>query len=260
MSIQVQTKDGVCTLTLDNEKRANALSPSMVRALMDALDAAEADDAVRVLVLTGKGKFFCAGMDLASAQSAPEFEPSRAVFERVASFPKPTIARINGGALGGGVGVAFCTDIRIADSNAAYFQFAEVSRGLVPAIISLYIVPQLGPSLSRQFFLTGEKISTQQLLQAGCLAAAVPTAALDDTVAAYSKMLLAGGPGAQKTIKRLISVVGNSNATEQEKNQTVKAVFEGMLQSEEAAYGMQAFLSKRAPNWAEFLKESKSKL
>ncbi|KAI8832822.1 2-ketocyclohexanecarboxyl-CoA hydrolase [Chytriomyces cf. hyalinus JEL632] len=259
MSIQVQTKDGVCTLTLDNAKRANALSPSMVRALMEALDAAEADDAVRVLVLTGRGKFFCAGMDLASAQSAPEFESSRAVFERVASFPKPTIGRINGGALGGGVGIAFCTDIRIADSNA-YFQFAEVSRGLVPAIISLYIVPQLGPSLSRQFFLTGEKISTQQLLQAGCLAAAVPTAALDETVAAYAKMLLAGGPGAQKTIKRLVSVVGSSNATEQEKSQTVKAVFEGMLRSEEAAYGMQAFLSKKAPNWAEFLKENKSKL
>ncbi|KAI8617501.1 ClpP/crotonase-like domain-containing protein [Chytriomyces sp. MP71] len=256
MSVQVDTIGGVCTLTLQNEKRANSLSAPMVVALATALDAAEKDDTVRVVVLTGSGKFFCAGMDLgaASAANGPAFAASLALFKRIADFPKPTVARINGPALGGGVGIAFCTDIRVSD-EAAFFQLAEVRRGLIPAIISLYIVPQLGPSRSRQYFLTGEKVPAKELFAAGCLAAAVPTVKLNETVAHYTALLAAGGPIAQTTIKRLVAVVGSS-APETTKLDTVKEVFENMLTSPEAAYGMRAFMSKQTPDWVQFTKDA----
>ncbi|KAJ3075193.1 hypothetical protein HDU98_008919 [Podochytrium sp. JEL0797] len=142
MSIQASTTGPVLTLSLNNPKRANALTSQMCNQLLEALDAAEKDPSVRVVVLTGEGKYFSAGMDLARASdgSNAPFDAAMAVFRRIKDFPKPTIGRVNGPALGGGVGLLFSTDIRIAVDHA-FIQLAEVKRGLIPAIISLVIVP-----------------------------------------------------------------------------------------------------------------------
>ncbi|KAJ3332139.1 hypothetical protein HDU76_001173, partial [Blyttiomyces sp. JEL0837] len=150
--------DGIATITLDNERRANSLSAQMVKEFLEALDRLETDDAVRVVIITGKGKYFCSGMDLAAASSSTSsspFDSSKHLFNRLQTFPKPTIALANGPALGGGVGLLLCTDIRLMLSSA-YIQLTEVRRGLIPAIISLYIIPEIGRSRARQWFLSGE--------------------------------------------------------------------------------------------------------
>ncbi|KAJ3043271.1 EnoyL-CoA hydratase, partial [Rhizoclosmatium hyalinum] len=146
-----------------------------------------------------------------------------------------TVARINGPALGGGVGLVFATDFRIA-IDSSFIQLAEVKRGLIPAIISLYIVPQLGPSLSRAFFLTGEKVPIQRLHQAGIIySIATSPTHLDESVSSLAALLIEGGPSAQSTIKQLIRVVSGSES-EDSKVRHVKSVFEGMMKSKEAAY------------------------
>ncbi|KAJ3353235.1 hypothetical protein HDU83_007063 [Entophlyctis luteolus] len=270
VTVTTNTASGVCELTLSNPKRANSLSSSMCSQLLDALDRAERDVNVRVVVITGEGKYFCSGMDLgaASAGTSAPFDSGLALFSRIARFPKPTIAKVNGPALGGGVGLLFCTDIRVADETA-YVQLAEVRRGLIPAIISLFIVPQLGPSLSRQYFLTGEKVPVATLARQGIVAASVPTDQLASKVSEFVALLAAGGPGAQATIKQLIDCVSGATAAtasaadgadDVRKREHVRKVFEGMMTSEEAAYGMQAFLTKQTPDWVAFTKESSSKL
>ncbi|KAI9331758.1 ClpP/crotonase-like domain-containing protein [Obelidium mucronatum] len=199
-------------------------------------------------------------MDLSTASSgaAAPFDTALNLFTRIAEFPKPTIGKINGPALGGGVGLLFVTDIRIAVDNA-FVQLAEVKRGLIPAIISLFIVPQLGPCLSKQYFLTGEKVPVQKLLQAGCITACVPGDKLDAVVADFAAVLLEGGPQAQSTIKQLVRVVDGADSKEG-KTLFVKGVFEGMMKSKEAAYGMKAFLDKKKPDWLAYLGKPSAKL
>ncbi|ORY37031.1 ClpP/crotonase [Rhizoclosmatium globosum] len=206
MSVSTTRFNGVLTLTLNNPTRANALSPTMVAELIKELDKAEKDDDVRVLVLTGEGLFFSAGMDLAAASkgSGAPFDTALSIFKRIADSQNqqviidyiyyPMFARINGPALGGGVGLVFATDFRIA-IDSSFIQLAEVKRGLIPAIISLYIVPQLGPSLSRAFFLTGEKVPIQRLHQAGIIySIATSPTHLDESVSSLAALLIEGGP------------------------------------------------------------------
>ncbi|KAI8851957.1 ClpP/crotonase-like domain-containing protein, partial [Chytridium lagenaria] len=157
--VNVEIVDGVMTVTLDNPKRANALSNEMCVAFLEAMDEAERDDGVRVIVITGSGKYFCSGMDLSSASSSTTktpFDAAHHLFQRLSDHPKPTIAHLNGPALGGGVGLAFSCDLRCAHPSV-FFQLAEVRRGLIPAIISLRIIPEVGPRVARRWFMTGEK-------------------------------------------------------------------------------------------------------
>ncbi|KAJ3130761.1 EnoyL-CoA hydratase [Physocladia obscura] len=236
MSVKSSITNNVCTLTLCNSSRANSLTSDMCSQLVVALDEVERNPVVRVVVLTGDG------MDLSSASSAaatPPFDAALAVFDRVAKFPKPTIAKMNGPALGGGVGLLFCTDIRIA-LDSAFIQLAEVKRGLIPAIISLYIVPQLGPSLSRQYFLTGERVSANTLVNCGGhIAACVSsTENLEAKVNEFAQILVQGAPNAQATIKHMVQFISDSSNSEPEKFAHIKKVFNDMLVSKEATYGM----------------------
>ncbi|KAI9340773.1 ClpP/crotonase-like domain-containing protein [Zopfochytrium polystomum] len=254
--LEVVVVNRVATVAFNNPRRANSLSRDMCEALEKALVALATDDSVHVLVLTGKGKYFCSGMDLGAASSAhgsSPFDSSVVLFEQIANFPKPTIALLNGPAIGGGVGIAFCTDLRIMHSNA-YIQLAEVKRGLIPAIISLYIVPKVGPGIAGQWFLTGEKITPERLYAIGAVAATgASPEALQEVVDVYAEQLKEGGPSALRNAKDLVRFVGGDH-TAPEKRAHVKAQFENMMTSDEAAYGMGEFLSKRKPNWAEYLK------
>ncbi|KAJ3218030.1 hypothetical protein HDU67_006730 [Dinochytrium kinnereticum] len=250
--------DGVMRITLDNPKRANALSQEMCSAFLEALDLAEKDVRVRVVVLTGSGKYFCSGMDLATASNssaATPFDASLKLFQRLSDFPKPTIARLNGPALGGGVGLAFSCDIRCADPST-FFQLAEVRRGLIPAIISIRIVPEIGPRVARRWFMTGEKVPCEKLKELGVVDAVGfvdETASgkhLDQVVDEFVGMLREGGPNTQGVIKELIRVVGGAGIPEEIRVAHVKKVFEAMLVSDEASHGMSAFMQKQRPNWA----------
>ncbi|CAG8608219.1 10996_t:CDS:1, partial [Acaulospora colombiana] len=252
--ILVNVENEVVTITLNRPERGNSLNSSMVFELLDAFNSAIVEKSIRVIVLTGAGKFFCTGLDLKignkSIEEASEiFEVGLRLYQTIKECPKPVIARINGPALGGGIGLIFTTDLRIAVSDA-YFSFLEVKRGLIPAIISLYIVPEIGTFKAKQYMLSGEKVTVDQAVSDKFLTCVVKNLkCLDDKVAQYAEELLSSAPGAMGTIKKLTNVIGSSS-TDELKKQHVKQTFLEMLDSEEAAYGMSSFGQKKKPDWS----------
>ncbi|KAI9022712.1 enoyl-CoA hydratase [Phycomyces nitens] len=236
---------GVATITLNRPHHGNALTIQMNQTILGLLPVFANDPAVRVLVITGAGPYFCTGMDLGAAlkgnqESFQEFD----IFHALYTFPKPVIARINGPCLGGGVGLVFVADIRIA-IDQAYFALTEVKRGLVPAIISQYLVPELGSLSAREYMLTGRRISTAE---ARFLSAVVPLDDLDSKVQSYCTMLISSAPQASATIKQLIRTVTTS--TDNDKLRVhLGTIYANMIKSDEAQYGIQAFINKRIPDW-----------
>jgi len=217
---------------------------------------------VRVVVLTASGKFFCTGMDLGASnqrdmqdqlQSGKENEGLK-LWQTLKQFPKPIIARINGPAMGGGWGLLFTTDIRIAVKDA-WFSFSEVKRGVVPAIISAYVVPELGSFRSRQLFLTGEKITAKQALDYGFLSDVVlDEEGLNVATEKYVNILLESGPKAMAVIKELVHFVENHPHPENLNN--VNIIFQKyVLSSEEARYGIMCFMNRQKPDWTQFHKD-----
>ncbi|KAI9594855.1 ClpP/crotonase-like domain-containing protein [Syncephalis fuscata] len=280
--------NGVATVTLNRPKRANAISPRMRDELTHAFRKLASDPVVRVAILTGAGQYFCTGMDLAQANSEPESSKAAKdpvvgaleMFDAIRHCPKPVIARIQGPALGGGVGLIFCADIRIAISKQSpakavdqpgkdvYFRLSEVERGLVPAVIARYIVPDLGPVRSRELMMTARLVTAVEALREwpGFLTKTVDSVDdLDAVVAHYISLLRNNAPLAMADAKQLVSVIGGgepatfgSTASIEEDKATklVKQVFTRMLTSEEAAYGIGEFLAKRRPDWDAFIAQS----
>ncbi|CAG8785455.1 16465_t:CDS:1, partial [Racocetra persica] len=156
----VEVSNQVATITLNRPERGNALTSEMVTEFLNIFTKIEDDTSIRIIVITGAGKFFCTGLDLQISSTIPEelsniFEIGYRFYKTIKDCPKPVIAKINGPALGGGLGLVFTTDIRITLKDA-YFSFPEVKRGVVPAIISRYVVPEIGLFKAKQYMLTGE--------------------------------------------------------------------------------------------------------
>lgn len=251
----------VATLTLNRPHKGNALTSTMNELLLSYLHQLEKDNEVRVIVLTGAGKFFCTGMDLSMAASGDNdldasFTKGIQVFETLYRFPKPIIARINGPCLGGGVGLVFTTDIRVAHQDV-YFALTEVKRGIIPAIISQYIVPELGPQRTREYMLTGRRVGTQEAIP---FLSKISTTAeqLDEQVKIYSDMLLESAPGAMADIKRLVETISSGAESQRAPRikEDVKKAYLNMMQSEEAAYGIMSFMTKKKPDWSSFAKDN----
>ncbi|CAO3659168.1 unnamed protein product [Rhizopus stolonifer] len=233
--ILLKIQDHVATLTLNRPNKGNALTAAMIDQLQSYLDQLKNNVNIRVIVLTGAGKYFCSGLDLSTTSLSDKkiqkdaFDQGIQIFDTLYHYPKPVIARINGPCLGGGVGLVFTTDIRIAHQNA-YFALSEVKRGLVPAIISQYIVPELGPHKAKEYMLTGMRVSASELH--GEL---------------LYNLLLESAPGAMASIKRLVYVIGENDP---QKSKHVKDTFLQMMKSKEAAYGIQSFMSEKRPDWS----------
>ncbi|KAF9928517.1 EnoyL-CoA hydratase [Linnemannia zychae] len=246
----------VATITLNRPKRGNALSGPMVNLFVDILNKAIDDPSVRVIVVTGSGKYFCTGMDLTPQDDTPSASDPVAVtqsmFSTLNRCPKPTIARVNGPALGGGVGIVFSCNFRIAQSSA-YFSMPEVHRGLIPALISEVIVPQLGPFRSKQYMLSGERVSAQEGHRVGFITSvAEDEASLDKKMQEYIDLLKLSGPGAMRDVKLLVDNVDNRGGDPKVVPAYVREAFGKMITSEEAAHGIGAFASREKPNWDEF--------
>eukprot|EP01116_Phalansterium_solitarium_P022548 TRINITY_DN7486_c0_g1_i1.p1 TRINITY_DN7486_c0_g1~~TRINITY_DN7486_c0_g1_i1.p1 ORF type:complete len:269 (-),score=58.79 TRINITY_DN7486_c0_g1_i1:144-950(-) len=262
--ILVDIASHVATVTLNRPTRGNAVTPTMTRELMTAFEKLSADSSVRVIVLTGSGKFFCTGMDLSATSKAssstggqPKASSPLELFETIFNCPKPVICQLNGPALGGGAGLVFVCDLRVALRSAS-LAFPEVKRGIVPALISAYVVPQLGPVRSMRYFLTGQAMSAGELHAIGVVSALADDAAALATATSHCvDLLLDSGPAAMATIKWLVHRVALS--AHQDNKAYVQQVFADMMQSDEAAYGFAQFLQKQKPNWTEFY-ASKSKL
>lgn len=258
----------IATITLNRPRKGNALTANMNELLLDMLAKLKEDASVRVLVLTGAGKFFCTGMDLsASSKSVDDpqqvregFRKGLRVFDALYHFPKPVIARVNGPALGGGVGLIFTTDFRVVAEEETYVALTEVKRGIIPAIISQYLVPELGRQRAREWMLTGRRVPAREA--AAYWTSVVPRNQLDQGVQKVIDMLVESAPGASADIKRLVHAIstgGNPEQHQQHVQQSVEDAYLKMMQSDEAVFGIMAFLNKEKPDWNQFLKD-KAKL
>jgi len=256
-TISVEREGRLVRLWLDRPEVHNAFNSAMIRELRAALRDVRDDAAVRVVVLSGKGKSFCAGADLNWMREIIRFSYEQNLQEslELADFlyelyalPKPTIARVNGAAIGGGAGFLSACDIVIASAEAK-FGLSEVKIGLVPACIAPYVVRRTGENLARQYFLTGERIDAHRALEIGLANAVVEAVRLDAKVEEIAWLLLSSGPEALSSCKELLRRVPGMGF-EEAKRFTAEMIA-GLRVSREGQEGMAAFLEKRKPKWAE---------
>jgi methylglutaconyl-CoA hydratase len=248
--VHYTVSQGVATITLDSPHNRNALSAQLRRELRDHLSAAEHDESARVIVLDHTGPVFCAGMDLkeaggasASSQGVNEFP---AILEQLWSSPKPVVAKLAGPARAGGVGLVAAADIAVA-AEGATFAFTEVRIGVVPAVISVTVLPRLLPRAAHELFLTGEMFDAARAVAIGLLNSAVPAGELDAEVARYTGMLTLGGPKALAATKDMLRRERSQDlATE---FAAMTALSAGFFASPEGQEGIRAFAEKRTPNW-----------
>ncbi|SFB27594.1 methylglutaconyl-CoA hydratase [Amycolatopsis marina] len=241
---------GVATITLDSPHNRNALSAQLRRELLAALAAAQEDHAVRVVVLDHTGPVFCAGMDLKEARGAGAGDQGvnefPQILERIWTSPKPVVAKLAGPARAGGVGMVAAADIAVAVTDAT-FAFTEVRIGVIPAVISVTVLPRLTPRDAHELFLTGDTFSAERAARIGLINSAVPAEQLDDEVGRFVTSLSLGGPKALAATKELLR---------SEKAPSMAVAFQQMIEtsarffaSEEGQEGITAFAQKRRPNW-----------
>jgi methylglutaconyl-CoA hydratase len=174
--ISYTLKDGIGIIKLNRPDKRNALHPDLIKQMKEKLNAIRDDDNVKVLIITGEGKAFCAGADLSylnelrnfsSIENEKDSEDLAEMFLMIYKFPKPTIAAVNGAAIAGGCGLASVCDLIVADENHSKFGYSEVKIGFVPAIISIFVIKRIGEGIARQLLLTGDIISANRAYEVG---------------------------------------------------------------------------------------------
>lgn len=255
-TILLSVEEPVARVILNRLEVHNAFNADMIRELHDAFDVVRTDNEVRVVVLTGNGKSFCAGADLnwmrkiigySFEQNLAESLELAELMHKIYSLPKPTIARVNGAAIGGGNGLLSACDIVVA-SEEARFSLSEVKIGLVPAAISPYVIRRIGESKAREYFLTGERFDAQRGLEIGLVNKVVSAEKLDEKVGEIIGLLLSSGPEAMARCKELIHNTPGMSL-EEAKGYTARMIAE-LRVSGEGQEGMASFLEKRKPKWA----------
>ena len=255
--VVIVDKDGpVATVRLNRPEQHNAMTPLMIRRIAETFNELSADPDVRVVVLTGTGRSFCAGADLGSMRAASDFTMAENkadaygifdMLEAVDSCSKPVLARVNGAAIGGGSGLVCCADIAVAVERAK-FGYSEVRLGIVPAVISPYVLAKIGPWHARELFLTGERFDAAAAKRYGMVHHIVADQAdLDAKVAERVEALLGAAPGAQAAIKKLIPQVA-FQPKDSVREVTAQLITE-VRAGPEGKEGMSAFLEKREPWW-----------
>jgi methylglutaconyl-CoA hydratase len=244
---------GVARLTLNRPERRNALDGDLVGALLAGLAAIDGDPKIRVLVLSGSGEAFCSGADIdwmrARLTDTAEANRSHAgmladLMRRLNGLSKPTIARIQGPAYGGGVGLITCCDIAIA-AETSIFALSEARLGLAPAVIAPYVIAAVGQRQARRLFLTAARIDAQEALRLGLVHRVVPTEKCDEAVETEVGCLLAGGPEALAHCKR----ISLGNLSKDPERTGSAELLTRLWACPEAREGLSAFLEKRRPRW-----------
>ena len=247
---------GVATVTLNNPDKHNAFDDEIIKQLLSTFLSLNDDNSVRVVVLAANGKSFCAGADLgwmkrmANYSYEENLADANALADMLAALnfmQKPTIAKIQGAAFGGAVGLASCCDIVIA-SNKASFCLSEVKLGLIPATISPYVVAAIGLKASRRYFQTAERFFADKAQQIGLVDEVVTIDALDDAVNDMINHLLANGPQAVQQAKQLAFDVAYQPITPELRQQTSERIAKIRV-SPEGQEGLSAFFEKRHANW-----------
>ncbi|MEZ5529641.1 MAG: enoyl-CoA hydratase/isomerase family protein [Porticoccaceae bacterium] len=247
---------GVATVTLVRPERHNAFDDIVIAELSAAFQDVARDERARVMVLAATGKHFSAGADLAwmRRMGNASYDANLADAEALANMlrtlnelPKPTIARVQGSAWGGALGLICCCDLAVA-AGSATFRFTEVRLGLVPATISPYVIAAIGPRAARRYFLSAEPIEAETARNLGLLSAAVDESQLDHVVENWIDSLLRNGPQAMAEAKQLIASIAGKTIDDQLVWHTSETIAR-MRVSQEGQEGLSAFLEKRPPSW-----------
>ena len=253
MSLVAVARDdrGVVTVTLADEDNRNALSRRLLAELAAALDEADADPTVRVVVLTNSGRVFCAGADLRESSGRwvggnPVGVRAGDIYARFRKSPKPYVGRIAGHCVAGGIGLAAAMDISIARADAK-FGFTEVRVGVAPAMISVLCLPRMRRSDAAAALLRGNRFDATEAARLGIINTAVPAESLDTEVESVVADLLAGGPSALAATKQLLDRVPEMPFDDA--LAWAQRLSAELFASDEAAEGMDAFLNKRTPAW-----------
>jgi methylglutaconyl-CoA hydratase len=253
--VEIERQGAVARVWFNRPDVHNALSAELGAELVEALSMLRSDAAIRVLVLGGHGPSFCAGADIgamkASANATFDDNLAEAVrlgemFAALADFPKPVVGRIHGGVYGGGVGFTCACDIAVASEDAK-FGLTEVRLGILPGLISPYVLRRLGDRAARELMLTGERFDAKRAQELGVVHHLVPVAELDAKVDERVGELLKGGPQAQARIKQLL--VRREEMGWDEYRRSLPETLASVRSGPEARDGLAAFLEKRKPGW-----------
>lgn len=254
-AIHVLVSAPVAVVTIDRPEVKNAFDDAAAAELVEAFDDLAQRDDVRVIILEGRGEVFCAGGDLnwmkrvaayTREQNHEDAGAFQQAFESVDSCPKPVVGRIQGYALGGGAGLVACCDVAVA-AEGTKLGFPEVRLGLVPGVISPYVMRKIGPSHTRRLFLTGERFDAREALHIGLVHQVVPADELDDAVHAVVGELLKCAPQALDGAKQLVRDLLDADLDEAQS--LARDAITDARASEDGREGLTAFLEKRKPGW-----------
>lgn len=255
-SVLIEHDGPVLRITLNRPDVRNAFDEDVIHSLTSAATAAAEDASVRVVVLAGKGKAFCSGADIgwmakaiaySRQENLTDAEDMARMMERLDTLPMPVVGRIQGSALGGGVGLAAVCDIVVAADDAV-FALSEVKLGILPAVVGPYVMRKIGISAARELFLTGVRFDAARARQIGLVHEIVPADALDAAVARRVADVLAASPAGIARAKALIREIAGAHPNDVI-GVTTNAIASQRV-SEEGQEGLRAFLEKRKPSWS----------
>lgn len=247
---------GVATITLNRPEKHNAFDEHVIADLTSLFEEVGNNQNARIMLLQSNGKNFCAGADLDWMKRMASYDHDENVrdanalakmLHTLSFLPIPSIAKVQGAAMGGGAGLVCCCDIAIA-SNKASFAFSEAKLGLIPATIAPYVLQSIGSQAARRYFLTAERFSAERALAMGMVSDVVDESEMDEKINTLIDTILANSPAAVVAAKQLIFAIDGKAVT----NELMQLTSEGIANiraSEEGTEGVAAFLEKRKPSW-----------
>ena len=255
--VRIERDHDVARITLNRPELNNALDAALIEALTAAFEATAADRAIATVVLAGEGKSLCAGADINEMRKAGDYSrednirhalPLARMLAALDRMPQTTLARVHGPIYGGGIGVAAACDIAIGSAEAT-FCLSETRLGIVPAMISPYVLRSIGERAARRYFQTAEVFDAREAHRIGLLHEVVGPDALDERIAKLLKQLKAAAPGARSVAKKLAGAIAGRPIDEALVAETSTLIAD-MRARPEAREGLSAFLEKRKPSWS----------
>jgi methylglutaconyl-CoA hydratase len=255
-TLDIRIEGRVARVYLNRPEVRNAFNDSVIAELTEAFARLGADPGLRAIVLGGHGKAFCAGADLnwMKSMAGYDWDQNRADAQRLAemlwtvySCPLPVVGRLQGDCYAGGMGLAATCDVLVA-ADGVHFCLSEARLGLLPATISPYVIRAMGEQQARRWFITAERFSAAQAQKMGLVHACVSAEALDETVDGIVEALVANGPAAVKSCKRLVQDVAGRELSPELRAETARRIAD-IRASDEGREGVQAFLQRREPAW-----------
>lgn len=254
-TFRLEQKDAVARVTLDRPSVKNAFDDILIRELTEALDTIAKDESVRVMVLTGAGEVFSAGADLNWMKKVSQYTFEQnledalvfaKMLEALYRLPKPTIARVNGACMGGGVGLVSACDVAVSVRHAN-FALREILLGIAPAAISPYVLRKIGEAQAHDYFLTGRTFDAERARELNLVNEVADISDLDSVTDKWVNRFLKAGPKAIAVTKQLINRVAGSPIEEVQEH-TARTIA-GLRGSDEGQEGFAAFFEKRRPSW-----------